>query len=129
MAIESIKNIFAVFNRDGNKGYWTEIGRGVVRSDGTIDLEFDYIPSSTDISIQLRDPGKKEDRPAPAANAPPLPRKQILGIARRPGPQEELRITKIGIAFPNKDGSFTLRFNYFPTSPGTKLQVRDFDER
>ena len=129
MAIESIKNIVAVLNREGKKGYWTDIGRGVVHSDGTIDLDFDYIPSNHDISIQLRDPGKKTDRPEPTANPQPLPRKQILGIARRSGPQEELRITRIGIAFPNKDGSLTLRFNYFPTNPGTKLQIRDFDER
>ena len=33
--------------------------------------------------------------------------------------------TRIGTAFENKDGSWNLRFNYWPASADTTIQLRD----
>ena len=35
--------------------------------------------------------------------------------------------TRIGVAFENRDGSMNLRFDYWPTSPETTIQLRPFD--
>ena len=40
------------------------------------------------------------------------------------------RWTNIGVAFPNKDGSYNLKFDYLPTSMAdTTIQMRPFDPR
>lgn len=33
--------------------------------------------------------------------------------------------TRIGTAFPNRDGSWNLRFNFFPLDPRTTVQMRE----
>jgi hypothetical protein len=35
--------------------------------------------------------------------------------------------TKIGVAFENRDGSWNLRLDYYPTSSETTIQLREFD--
>ena len=50
--------------------------------------------------------------------------KDIFGVVQREG-QEKGFWTKIGVAFENKDGSLNLKLDYFPTSAGTTLQIRE----
>jgi len=52
--------------------------------------------------------------------------KKIVGAVDRNG---KTWWTSLGVAFVNDDGSLNLRFDYLPTSPGTTVQVRDFDEK
>ena len=37
--------------------------------------------------------------------------------------------TRIGVAFENRDGSWSLKFDFLPTSPGTTVQLREFRPR
>ena len=51
-------------------------------------------------------------------------RKELLGIVKRPGIDKGFW-TRIGTAFENKDGSWTLLFDYLPTNPETGIQMRE----
>ena len=56
--------------------------------------------------------------------------KQIVAVVERgEGPDAKRFWTRIGVAFENRDGSWNLRFDYFPTNPATTVQLRDIDAR
>jgi len=42
--------------------------------------------------------------------------------------EERTLWTRIGTAFPNKDGSYNLVLDYFPAHGRIKLQLRELDE-
>jgi hypothetical protein len=58
------------------------------------------------------------------AGEPPVAsaRKEIFGIVER---NENSFWTKIGVAFENRDGSWNLRFDYLPSRPDVKVQLRE----
>ena len=45
------------------------------------------------------------------------------------GDNKKSRWTNIGVAFENRDGSWNLRFDYFPTNAATTVQLRDMETR
>ncbi len=51
-------------------------------------------------------------------------RKEIFGIVNRPN-SEQSYWTRIGVAFENRDGSWNLLFNFIPTDPQTRVQLRE----
>lgn len=56
--------------------------------------------------------------------------KQIVAVVERgEGADAKKFWTRIGVAFENRDGSWNLRFDYFPTNPATTVQLRDIDAR
>jgi hypothetical protein len=57
--------------------------------------------------------------------------KQILAVIERgEGTVTKNYWTRIGVAFENRDGSWNLRFDFFPTNPvATTIQLRDFEPR
>lgn len=50
-------------------------------------------------------------------------RMELWGVVRRKGSEQDYW-TRIGAAFENKDGSWNLLFDYFPTAPQTTVQMR-----
>ncbi len=127
--LATIKTIVAVQNwEEGKKGFWTDIGTAVVNPDGTLDLSFDALPVADNITIQVRDRRRPGETPTENASAPV--RKQIVAVIRdKHGKQVEIRTVRLGLAFGNKDGSYTLRLNYFPRHPSAQIQLRDIDKR
>lgn len=56
--------------------------------------------------------------------------KQIVAVVERgEGADVKKFWTRVGVAFENRDGSWNLRFDYFPTDPKTTVQLRDIDAR
>ncbi len=56
--------------------------------------------------------------------------KQIVAVVERgEGADAKKFWTRIGVAFENRDRSWNLRFDYFPTNSATTVQLRDIDER
>ena len=53
-------------------------------------------------------------------------RKEIFGIVER---NEQSYWTRIGVAFENRDGSWNLRFDFFPSRGDVKIQMREPRER
>ena len=49
----------------------------------------------------------------------------VAAVERGQGEDKKSFWTRIGTAFPNKDGSYNLRFDYLPTDPGTTIQFRE----
>ena len=59
----SRKEIFGVVQRDGqDKGFWTRIGTAFENKDGSFNLKLDYLPTSAETTIQLRDPKADEGK-------------------------------------------------------------------
>jgi hypothetical protein len=56
---------------------------------------------------------------------------QIVGaVERTVGENKKTWWTKIGVAFPNKDGSWNLRFDYLPARlADTTIQLRDIEPK
>jgi len=54
-------------------------------------------------------------------------KKLVAGVKR--GENDRTYWTQIGVGFENKDGSWNLLFDYFPTAVGTTIQLRDFDPK
>ena len=56
---------------------------------------------------------------------------QIVGAVQRTTEGEKKTWwTKIGVAFPNKDGSWNLRFDYLPAHlADTTIQLRDIEPK
>ncbi len=53
----SHKEIHGVVQRDGqDKGFWSRIGTAFVNKDGSLNLKFDYLPTSAETTVQVRDP-------------------------------------------------------------------------
>lgn len=56
--------------------------------------------------------------------------KQIVAVVERgEGADAKKFWTRIGVAFENRDGSWNLRFDYFPTNPATTVQLREMELR
>lgn len=56
--------------------------------------------------------------------------KQIVAAVQRgEGDDKKSFWTRVGVAFENRDGSYNLRFDFFPTAGSTTLQLRDFDAK
>ena len=57
--------------------------------------------------------------------------KQIVAaVERGEGETKKSYWTRIGVAFENRDGSFNLRFDYFPSRlEHTTIQLRNFDPK
>jgi hypothetical protein len=57
--------------------------------------------------------------------------KQLVAvITRGEGDDKKSFWTKIGVAYPNKDNSYNLRFEYLPADLAqTTIQLRDFKEK
>jgi hypothetical protein len=54
----------------------------------------------------------------------------VAAIERGEGDDKKTYWTRIGVAFENRDGSWNLRFDFFPARPGeTTVQLRDFDAK
>lgn len=59
-------------------------------------------------------------------NAKPTHKDILAVIEYQAGREMKSRWTKIGVAFPSKDGSFFhLKFDFIPTDPNTRMQMRD----
>lgn len=48
---------------------------------------------------------------------------ELFGVVRREGSDRDFW-TPIGTGFENKDGSWNLLFDYFPSAAGTTVQMR-----
>jgi hypothetical protein len=53
----------------------------------------------------------------------------VAAVSRKTDEEPRSFWTKIGVAFENKDGSWNLRFDYFPASSETTIQLREFDAK
>lgn len=73
----------------------------------------------------------RDERRAPARGNERAPqRKQIVGAVEWTTADGEKKThwTRIGVAFPNRDGSWNLLFDYFPRDTSTTIQVRAIDD-
>ena len=50
--------------------------------------------------------------------------KEIFGVIKREG-QDKAYWARIGTGFENRDGSYTLKFDFVPTDSETGIQLRD----
>ena len=56
--------------------------------------------------------------------------KEILAIREyKDGNVIKNKWSRIGVGISNRDGSINLIFDFFPTNPTTKIQIRDYVER
>lgn len=57
--------------------------------------------------------------------------KIVAAVPKKNGDADTSRSfwTKIGVAFLNKDKSWNMRFDFFPTSADTTIQLREFDAK
>jgi hypothetical protein len=56
--------------------------------------------------------------------------KQLVAVVERgDGEEKKSYWTRIGVAFENRDGSWNLRFDYFPARPDTTIQLRDIKDK
>jgi hypothetical protein len=52
---------------------------------------------------------------------------QLVAVVERgEGDNKKAFWTRIGVGFQNRDGSWNLRFDYFPARPDTTIQLRQF---
>ena len=57
MANKAKRELFGAIRREGSeKNFWTRIGTAFENKDGSWNLLFDYIPTSPDTTIQMREP-------------------------------------------------------------------------
>ncbi len=55
-------------------------------------------------------------------------KKLVAVVERGEGDSKKSFWTNVGVAFENRDGSWNLRFDFFPTNPATTtIQLRDID--
>ncbi len=54
-------------------------------------------------------------------------KKLVAVVERGEGDSKKSFWTNVGVAFENRDGSWNLRFDFFPTHPATTIQLRDID--
>jgi len=56
--------------------------------------------------------------------------KQLVAVVQRgEGEEKKTYWTKIGVAFPNRDGSYNLRFDYLPARSDITVQLREFSAK
>ncbi len=61
MANKPKRELFGVVRREGSeKDFWTRIGTAFENKDRSWNLLFDYIPTSPDTTIQMREPKTPE---------------------------------------------------------------------
>ena len=61
MANKAKRELYGVIRREGSeKNFWTRIGTAFENKDGSWNLLFDYIPTSPDTTIQMREPKTPE---------------------------------------------------------------------
>ena len=53
----------------------------------------------------------------------------VAGVERGEGDKKKTFWNRIGTAFENKDGSWNLLFDYFPTNAATTVQIRPVDKK
>ncbi len=54
--------------KDGKKSSWTRIGTAFTNKDGSLNLRFDYLPTSlAETTIQVREPRERDTRSESAA--------------------------------------------------------------
>jgi hypothetical protein len=57
----SYKVVYGIVKRDGaEKGFWTRIGAAFECKDGSLNVRLDFLPASSEITLNIRDP-KPED--------------------------------------------------------------------
>lgn len=56
-------------------------------------------------------------------------KKLVACVERGEGDNKRSRWTNIGVAFENRDGSWQLLFDFFPTAPNTTVQLRAIDPK
>jgi hypothetical protein len=53
----------------------------------------------------------------------------VAAVERGEGDEKKTFWTRIGVAFENRDGSWNLRFDFFPARPADiTIQLRDFKD-
>ena len=61
MATKAKRELYGAVRREGSeKNFWTRIGTAFENKDGSWNLLFDYIPTSPDTTIQMREPKTPE---------------------------------------------------------------------
>ena len=61
MANKAKRELYGAIRREGSeKNFWTRIGTAFENKDGSWNLLFDYIPTSPDTTIQMREPKTPE---------------------------------------------------------------------
>ena len=61
MANKAKRELYGAIRREGSeKNFWTRIGTAFENKDGSWNLLFDYIPTSSDTTIQMREPKTPE---------------------------------------------------------------------
>lgn len=62
-----MKIVYGVTERKG-ESYWTRIGVAFENKDGSLNLKLDFVPTSPDTTIQVREQSEPEqDSPPPAS--------------------------------------------------------------
>ena len=56
-------------------------------------------------------------------------KKIVACVERGEGNNKRSYWTMIGVAFVDRDGSLNHHFDFYPTSPSTTIQTRDFDPK
>ena len=51
----TVRDVYGIVNRN-EMSYWTRIGTARVDRNGTISIEFDYLPTRGDIKVQIQAP-------------------------------------------------------------------------
>lgn len=69
----------------------------------------------------------KPAQPSHRSQSPNKPGKEpdgtVFGVVELPG-HEKAFWSRIGVAFTNRDGSISLKFDFFPRDPETRIQLR-----
>ncbi len=61
MADKAKRELWGVVSREGSeKDFWTRIGTAFENKDGSWNLLFDYYPTSSNITVQMRKPKAPE---------------------------------------------------------------------
>ena len=60
----SYKVVYGVVSRNNNN-FWTRIGAAFQNRDGSWNLRLDYLPTSTETTVQIREPREREERDWP----------------------------------------------------------------
>ena len=56
------KVVYGVVKREGmEKSFWTRIGAAWENRDGSVNVKLDFLPTSMETTLQIRDPRPSED--------------------------------------------------------------------
>ncbi len=62
MAMKEIFGMKKTTKDGGEKTYWTRIGIAYENKDGSLNCYLDYVPTSKEIVLNIRDPKEKENK-------------------------------------------------------------------